>query len=90
MGRLIDDLLTLARTDSNQLQIHAAEIPLNPILEEIAEQFELLAETKSIRIHSHFEPSVIWADRRQDVVLLAITCAAYCRFSELPQYLTGA
>lgn len=73
MGRLIDDLLTLARTDSNQLQIHAAEIPLNPILEEIAEQFELLAETKSIRIHSHFEPSVIWGDEsrlRQLFVIL--------------------
>lgn len=62
MGKLIDDLLTLARTDSNQLQIHAAAIPLHPILEELAEQFELLAETKSVRIHSHFGPSLIWGD----------------------------
>ncbi|MCY9670337.1 HAMP domain-containing histidine kinase [Paenibacillus alginolyticus] len=62
MGKLIDDLLTLARTDSNQLQINAATIPLDPILQDLAEQFELLAETKSIRIHSHFQPSVILGD----------------------------
>lgn len=65
MGKLIDDLLTLARTDSNQLQINAATIPLHPILEDLAEQFELLAETKSIRIRSHFQPSVIWGDENR-------------------------
>ncbi|TDF94437.1 sensor histidine kinase [Paenibacillus piri] len=73
MGKLIDDLLTLARTDSNQLQIQAAAIPLHPILEEIAEQFQLLAETKSIRIHSQFQPSIIWGDEsrlRQLFVIL--------------------
>jgi two-component system sensor histidine kinase CiaH len=73
MGKLIDDLLTLARTDSNQLQIHAAAIPLRPILEEIAEQFEPLAETKSIRIHSNFQSAVIWGDEsrlRQLFVIL--------------------
>lgn len=73
MGKLIDDLLTLARTDSNQLQINAAAIPLRPILEEIAEQFALLAETKSIRIHSTFQDSVIMGDEsrlRQLFVIL--------------------
>ncbi|MFD0698538.1 sensor histidine kinase [Paenibacillus sp. GCM10027628] len=62
MGKLIDDLLTLARTDSNQLQIHEAAIPLYPILEETAEQFQLLAEIKSIQMNCHFEPSVIQGD----------------------------
>jgi two-component system sensor histidine kinase CiaH len=73
MGKLIDDLLTLARTDSNQVQIHAAAIPLNPILEEINEHFELLAETKSISIHSNFQPSIVWGDEsrlRQLFVIL--------------------
>jgi two-component system, OmpR family, sensor histidine kinase CiaH len=73
MGRLIDDLLTLARTDSNQLQIHTAAIQLDHLLQELTEQFELLAETKSILIHSHFEPSVIWGDEsriRQLFVIL--------------------
>lgn len=65
MRKLIDDLLTLARTDSNQLQIHAAAIPLHPILEELAEQFTLLAETKSIRIRSEFRPCVIWGDENR-------------------------
>jgi signal transduction histidine kinase len=62
MGRLIDDLLTLARTDSNQLQIHAAPISLHLLLQEITEQFELLADTKSIQIHSHIQPAVIEGD----------------------------
>ncbi|OKP85068.1 hypothetical protein A3844_17580 [Paenibacillus helianthi] len=62
MGRLIDDLLTLARTDSNQLQIHTAPVPLHLLLQEITEQFELLAEMRSIQIHSQFQPAEIEGD----------------------------
>ncbi|WP_171686492.1 sensor histidine kinase [Paenibacillus planticolens] len=80
MGNLIDDLLTLARTDSNQLQINAATIPLHLILEDLAEQFELLAETKSIRILSLFQPSVIWGDEsrlRQLFIILLDNALKY-------------
>ncbi|MBB3070759.1 signal transduction histidine kinase [Paenibacillus baekrokdamisoli] len=62
MGKLVNDLLTLARTNSNQLQINAVPIPLHPVLAEITEEFQLLAETKAIHIHSHFQPSLIWGD----------------------------
>jgi len=65
MGHLVEDLLTLARTDSNQLQIHGAEVPVHQLLQEITEQFTLLAETKFIHIHSHIEPSVIWGDEHR-------------------------
>ncbi|MBP1965396.1 sensor histidine kinase [Paenibacillus aceris] len=65
MGRLIDDLLTLARTDSNQLQIHTATVPVHQLLQEITEQFALLAETKFIHIHSQIEPSVLWGDENR-------------------------
>ncbi|MFC5449268.1 sensor histidine kinase [Paenibacillus aestuarii] len=65
MGRLTDDLLTLARTDSNQLQIHTAAVPVDQLLQEITEQFALLAETKFIQIHAQIEPSVIWGDEHR-------------------------
>jgi len=65
MGRLTDDLLTLARTDSNQLQIHAAAVQVDQLLQEITEQFVLLAETKFIRFHAQIEPSVIWGDEHR-------------------------
>ncbi len=50
MKRLLDDLLTLARNDSNQQQLDVATISLNELLLELAEQFRLLAVLKQIEI----------------------------------------
>lgn len=52
MSKLLDDLLTLARTDSNQLQIDSGMIQADQVLLELAEQFQLLAATKDIRIET--------------------------------------
>ncbi|TVY07874.1 sensor histidine kinase [Paenibacillus cremeus] len=74
MGKLIDDLLTLARTDSNELQIHAAVVPLHVVLQEVADSFRLLAETKDVQIHTNCQKSVVWGDegrlRQMFIILL--------------------
>lgn len=53
MGKLIEDLLTLARSDSNQLQIQSSPVALSSLLNEIVEQFRFLADTKEIEILSN-------------------------------------
>ncbi|MBD2861967.1 sensor histidine kinase [Paenibacillus oceani] len=60
MGKLIDDLLTLARSDSDQLQIQSNTFPLGPLLEDIAQQFRYLAETKSITINTDIQEGTVF------------------------------
>nr|WP_145405773.1 ATP-binding protein [Paenibacillus xylanexedens] len=63
MSKLLDDLLTLARTDSNQLQIEQAQVEADIILVELAEQFQLLAATRDIQITLEpVEPLRLWGD----------------------------
>ncbi|KJD45447.1 sensor histidine kinase [Paenibacillus terrae] len=63
MGRLLEDLLTLARSDSNQLQIEPSFITLDSLLRELAEQFKLLADTKGVNILTELqEPLLLWGD----------------------------
>lgn len=73
MKKLLDDLLTLARTDSNQLQIDSAMIRVDHILCELAEQFNLLAATKDIQIDTEVdEPLWMWGDQSRMRQLLII------------------
>ncbi|QHW29581.1 HAMP domain-containing histidine kinase [Paenibacillus rhizovicinus] len=55
MNRLLSDLLTLARTDSNQLQLQRSVIALDVVLQELIEHFRLLSVTKEIDIGSDLQ-----------------------------------
>lgn len=59
MGKLVDDLLTLARTDSNQLQLQTVLFSLDTLLSEVAEQFRFLAEIKDVSIDTNIQTSVL-------------------------------
>ncbi|MDF2960654.1 MAG: sensor histidine kinase [Paenibacillus sp.] len=73
MGKLIDDLLTLARSDSNQLQIRTSGISLGPLLEDIAFQFRYLADIKEVEIRTRIqEPVLLWGDEERIRQLLVI------------------
>jgi two-component system sensor histidine kinase CiaH len=66
MGKLIDDLLTLARTDSNQLQIQNTGILLGPLLEDIARQFRFLGDTRDVVIETYIQGHVtMWGDEER-------------------------
>jgi signal transduction histidine kinase len=52
MGKLVDDLLTLARTDSKQLQIWKARVDLRAILLKVVEEFQDIAQMKGIVLKS--------------------------------------
>jgi two-component system sensor histidine kinase CiaH len=81
MNRLLDDLLTLARSDSNQLQIQSSIIQLDSLLRELSEQFRLLASTKEVQIQTDLqEPLSLWGDEgriRQLLIILLDNALKY-------------
>ncbi|UQZ81004.1 Alkaline phosphatase synthesis sensor protein PhoR [Paenibacillus konkukensis] len=73
MSKLLDDLLTLARSDSNQLEISSSQISLDALIEELSERFELLASTKDIHIvNDVIQPLTLWGDEGRIRQLLII------------------
>jgi two-component system sensor histidine kinase CiaH len=52
MIKMVSDLLTLARSDSNQLQILCQEIRLDKILERVTQQFKEVAMVKQIEFNT--------------------------------------
>jgi signal transduction histidine kinase len=50
MGKLIGDLLTLARSDSDQIQLRTAPARLDRIIEDTVRAFADLAEMKNVRV----------------------------------------
>jgi two-component system sensor histidine kinase CiaH len=81
MSKLLDDLLTLARSDSNQLEIQSSDIALDSLLREISKQFQLLASTKEIDIKVELqEPLSLWGDEgriRQLLIILLDNALKY-------------
>jgi two-component system sensor histidine kinase CiaH len=81
MSKLLDDLLTLARSDSNQVQIQSSVIALDSLLRELSEQFRLLASTKGIDIVTELqEPLSLWGDEgriRQLLIILLDNALKY-------------
>ncbi|WP_127495529.1 sensor histidine kinase [Paenibacillus glycanilyticus] len=79
MGKLVDDLLTLTKGDTHDLALHWAPIYLDTVMNEVGEQFRLIAETKQIHVDSQVQPSIIlWGDEeRIRQVLLILLDNAY-------------
>lgn len=59
MSKLVDDLLTLSRADSNAVTLQMTEFPLNIIVEERISAFQSLAEEHGINLESNVSPDVI-------------------------------
>ncbi|REE66736.1 hypothetical protein A8990_14735 [Paenibacillus taihuensis] len=73
MSKLLEDLLTLARSDSNQLELECSVFSLDRVLLDLTKQFKLLAVTKEIDIDlSLQEPLPFWGDESRIRQLLVI------------------
>lgn len=73
MSKLLEDLLTLARSDSNQLELECSVFSLDRVLLDLTKQFQLLAVTKEIHIDvSLQEPLPFWGDESRIRQLLVI------------------
>jgi two-component system, OmpR family, sensor histidine kinase CiaH len=55
MSKLVTQLLTLARSDSNQLELQLQKVRIDDIVRHIAEQFEPLAVMKEIRMETSLD-----------------------------------
>jgi heavy metal sensor kinase len=70
MKRLVDDLLTLARADAGEEQLHWEVIPLTPLLEEVYERSQWLMNGHTLRLEVAHELTVRGdADRLKQLLL---------------------
>ena len=58
MSKLVKELLTLARADSNQTEIQVKPVFLDLILKDVLQQMDYLAELKEIVIQAEIDESV--------------------------------
>ena len=73
MGKLVATLLTLARADSNQIEMDFRGVLLPDLLRDIIEQFQPIAEMKEIHISTEFEQQIeIKGDRERLYQLFVI------------------
>jgi two-component system sensor histidine kinase CiaH len=73
MRNLVSTLLTLARSDANQLELQLMSINLGEVINEVVEQFAPLTEVKGVTLAAKVEDSIeIEADKERIHQLLAI------------------
>ncbi|WCN36264.1 sensor histidine kinase [Aneurinibacillus uraniidurans] len=65
MSKMTNDLLTLARSDSNQLQIIEKPVQVDEILNQVVKDFEVLAILKNIQITADISPIRMIGDRER-------------------------
>lgn len=69
LGRLVDDLLFLARNDSGIVQSQFIPVPLDAVLMEVVEEQRAIAQTKEIQLSLHLlDPSE--EDSEEDLTVL--------------------
>jgi two-component system, OmpR family, sensor histidine kinase CiaH len=59
LNRLVDHLLTLARSDTNQLQVHKVKLQLDKVLQTVIDQFGILCEIKGVSFEVNIESGLM-------------------------------
>jgi two-component system sensor histidine kinase CiaH len=81
MSKLVSDLLTLARSDSNQMEIERKPLLLDRLLADVSWQFAQMAELKGIKLTTDLQPGIhLEADEarlRQLLVILLDNALKY-------------
>ncbi len=73
MRNLVSTLLTLARSDANQLELQLKVIDLSEVIDDVVEQFTLLTEAKGIELATQVADNIeIEADKERIHQLFAI------------------
>lgn len=73
MGKLVTTLLTLARADSNQIEIKVGKVGVAELLKDLIEQFQPIAEMKKIGLTATLEPCMeIIGDKERIYQLVVI------------------
>lgn len=72
MVKMVAQLLTLARTDSNQLELERKDFYLDELIRDTAEQFKQLAETKQISLETLLGKQISFFGDRERIKQLLI------------------
>lgn len=73
MIKMVTQLLTLARSDSNQLELDCAEFRLDQLLRDTTEQFAMLTEIKEIAVNTTLDEEInFYGDKERLKQLLLI------------------
>ncbi|MDR3542242.1 MAG: ATP-binding protein [Desulfosporosinus sp.] len=72
MSKLVDDLLFLARADSQQQALELKPFPLHTALREVIESFKPLAETTEIRLESTLDSEITYFGDELRIKQLAV------------------
>lgn len=59
MGRLVDELLFLVRTEAGQVEYEMGEVALGPLLQEVIDSVEALARLEDIKLNVEEFPAVV-------------------------------
>ena len=83
LSKLVQDLLTLARSDSNELLINQKFFSIDELLRNIVEQFEPIADIKEIKIEDEIEKNIIYfGDKERIHQLLVILLDNALKYSD--------
>ncbi|MCD6527432.1 MAG: hypothetical protein J7K75_10625 [Desulfuromonas sp.] len=69
MGRILEDLLTLAKSESGDLPLSIRTLSLSDLLQELYLQGRALAETKQINVNLHHQPDALITVQGDDLRL---------------------
>ncbi|MBP2641150.1 MAG: sasA 10 [Firmicutes bacterium] len=72
MGKLVSSLLTLARADSDELELNLGPVMLDTILVDVTQQFQALAAYKNISIHTNIEGAIAMTGDRERLYQLSV------------------
>jgi two-component system sensor histidine kinase CiaH len=73
MSKLVGGLLTLARSDSNQLELDIKPVQFDQIIQDCVRKMEMLAEVKDIIVHTEIDSSVLMNADEERLHQLLIT-----------------
>lgn len=93
MTKLVSNLLTLARSDANQLELKLGLVSVNEVIETVAEQFIPLADMEGLTLQVKLgEPLELMADKERLHQLLVILLDNAIKYTPPPGQLlmTGA
>ncbi|MBX6351883.1 MAG: two-component sensor histidine kinase [Thermoflavifilum sp.] len=82
LTKLVSDLLTLARTDSEQMPVAREPVDLTGLLQHIEELFEVIAADRNLTLISQIEPDLhVQGDRDRLHQLFVILLDNACKFT---------
>lgn len=89
MGKLVATLLTLARADSNQIEMDFRGVLLSDLLRDIIEQLKPIAEMKAIHIATEIDPQIeVTGDRERLYQLFVILLDNAVKYTTANGYIT--